>query len=113
MSTAAEALREALSKCKIGEPSQTQTIANINAEYYQSSDAIADGLAKQLTRPILWQQCMERLLADGVEKFYEIGPGRVLTGLMRRIHRKTKVVNVSNLHTLKELLERVPSQVRG
>ena len=113
MSTAAEALREALSKCKIGEPSHTQIIANINAEYYEGSDAIADGLAKQLTCPILWQQCMERLLADGIEEFYEIGPGRVLTGLMRRIHRKTKVVNVSNLHTLKELLERVPSQVRG
>ncbi|MHC4432814.1 MAG: hypothetical protein ACYTBS_13315 [Planctomycetota bacterium] len=51
-------------------------------------------------------------MADGVQEFYEIGPGRVLTGLMRRIHRKTKVVNVSNLHTLKELLERVPGQVR-
>ncbi|KPK38993.1 MAG: hypothetical protein AMJ65_12135 [Phycisphaerae bacterium SG8_4] len=113
MSTAAEALREALSKCEIGEPSQTQTIANINADYYQSSEAIADGLAKQLTCPILWQQCAERLLADGVEEFYEIGPGRVLTGLMRRIHRKTKVVNVSNLHTLTELLEQVPSQIRG
>jgi len=112
MSRAAEALTEALSKCEIGEPSGTATIANINAQYYQSSEAIADGLAKQLTCPILWQQCMERLLADGVEEFYEIGPGRVLTGLMRRIHRKTKVVNVSSLHTLKELLERVPSQVR-
>jgi len=113
MSSAAEALREALSKCEIAEPSGTGTIANVNAEYYQSGEAIADGLAKQLTCPILWQQCMERLLADEVEEFYEIGPGRVLTGLMRRIHRKTKVVNVSSLHTLKELLERVPSQVRG
>ncbi len=113
MSTAAEDLTEALSKCKIGKPSQTQTIANINAEHYQSSEAIADGLTKQLTCPILWQQCMERLLADGFEEFYEIGPGRVLTGLMRRIHRKTRVVNVSSLHALKELLERVPNQIRG
>jgi [acyl-carrier-protein] S-malonyltransferase len=46
---------------------------------------------------------MERLLADGVETFYEIGPGRVLTGLMRRINRKAKVVNVSNLQSIKEL----------
>jgi [acyl-carrier-protein] S-malonyltransferase len=46
---------------------------------------------------------MERLLADGVERFYEIGPGRVLTGLMRRISRKTKVVNVSNLQAIKQL----------
>lgn len=103
MSSAAEALTEALSKCEIGEPSATKTIANITAEYYQSGQEIADGLAKQLTSPILWQQCMERLLADGVEQFYEIGPGRVLTGLMRRIHRKTKVTNVSTLQAVEEL----------
>lgn len=113
MSSAAEALREALSKCEIGEPSQTQTIVNINAEFYQSGQEIADGLAKQLICPILWQKCMERLLADGVEQFYEIGPGRVLTGLMRRIHRKTKVVNVSSLQALKKLLEPAPSQIGG
>jgi [acyl-carrier-protein] S-malonyltransferase len=104
MSSAAETLKEALSNCEISEPSETRIIANIDAEYYRASEIIADGLVKQLTCPILWQQCMERLLADGVEKFYEIGPGRVLTGLMRRINRKTKVVNVSGLQAIKELL---------
>jgi len=103
MSTAADALKEALQNCKIAEPSETRIIANINAEYYQSAKKIAEGLIKQLTCPILWQKCMERLLADGVERFYEIGPGRVLTGLMRRISRKTKVVNVSNLQAIKQL----------
>jgi [acyl-carrier-protein] S-malonyltransferase len=103
MSSAADALREALSNCEIAEPSETKTIANISAEYYLGSREIADGLAEQLTSPILWQQCMERLLADGVEEFYEIGPGRVLTALMRRIHRKTRVANVSSLEALKEL----------
>jgi len=103
MSSAAEALKEALSNCEISEPSETKIIANIDAEYYQSGEKIAEGLVKQLTCPILWQKCMERLLADGVEKFYEIGPGRVLTGLMRRINRKTKVVNVSSLQSIKEL----------
>jgi [acyl-carrier-protein] S-malonyltransferase len=104
MSSAADALREALADCEISEPSQTKTIANINAEYYQSSEEIKDGLVKQLTCPILWQKCMERLLADGVEKFYEIGPGRVLTGLMKRINRKMKVTNLSNLQAIQELL---------
>jgi [acyl-carrier-protein] S-malonyltransferase len=47
---------------------------------------------------------MERLLADGVEAFYEIGPGRVLTGLMKRINRKAKVTNVSDLASLKALV---------
>ncbi|MHC4546585.1 MAG: hypothetical protein ACYSYL_19070 [Planctomycetota bacterium] len=48
---------------------------------------------------------MERLLADGVEKFYEIGPGRVLTSLMKRINRKTKVVNVSCLDAINDLIK--------
>jgi [acyl-carrier-protein] S-malonyltransferase len=47
---------------------------------------------------------MEKLIADGVEDFYEIGPGRVLTGLMRRIDRKINVVNVSSLQAIEGLL---------
>jgi len=105
MSSAAEALRQALSQCRLAELSSAKTLSNISADYYDSADAIADGLARQLTSPILWQKCMERLLADGVERFYEIGPGRVLTGLMRRIHRKTRVVNVSNLESVQKLLD--------
>jgi len=101
MSTAADALKEALQKSQIQEPSETRIIANISAEYYQSAKKIVEGLTKQLTCPIFWQKCMERLLADGVERFYEIGPGRVLTGLMRRISRKTKVVNISDLQVIK------------
>ncbi|HUU18923.1 MAG TPA: ACP S-malonyltransferase [Sedimentisphaerales bacterium] len=104
MSSAAEALKEALSNCEISEPSKIKTIANINAEYYESSAKIAEGLIKQLTCPILWHKCMERLIGDGLEKFYEIGPGRVLTGLMRRINRKIKVVNVSNLDAIKSIM---------
>lgn len=104
MSSAAEALGEALAQCEIAEPTRIQTIANINAEYYPTSEKIKEGLVKQLTRPILWQKCMERLLDDGVETFYEIGPGRILTGLMRRIDRKAQVNNLSSLQAIKELL---------
>jgi [acyl-carrier-protein] S-malonyltransferase len=109
MSSAADVLKEALSNCEISEPSEIKTIANINAEYYESSQKIAKGLINQLTCPILWQKCMERLLTDGVEKFYEIGPGRVLTGLMKRINRKIKVVNVSSLQAIEGLLEHMPN----
>ena len=47
---------------------------------------------------------MERLIADGVECFYEIGPGRVLAGLMKRINRKAKMINVSSAQAINELL---------
>jgi len=104
MSSAADALAEALKKTRISNLSDIKIIANINARYYQIAEDIKKGLINQLTNPILWQKCMERLLADGVEKFYEIGPGRVLTGLMKRIDRKIKVINISNLQSIEELL---------
>ena len=105
MAGAAAELKAALANCTISEP-KTKVIANINAEYYKSSSQIAEGLVKQLVCPILWQKCMERLLADGVEKFYEIGPGRVLTGLFKRISRKTEVINISSAQAISEILGR-------
>jgi len=105
MSGAADVLKEALASCDISEPADIKVIANINADYYENDEKIAQGLTKQLTCPILWQKCMQKLIADGVENFYEIGPGRVLTGLMKRISRKTKVVNLSSLQAINELLK--------
>jgi [acyl-carrier-protein] S-malonyltransferase len=96
MKPAADELAGALAACPIQEPGKIKVIANISADYYTSADAVRNGLVKQLIEPILWQACMEKLLADGIENFYEIGPGRVLTGLMKRINRKTNVVNVSS-----------------
>ena len=103
MAGAADTLKEALQNTDISEPSNIKTIANIDADYYPSAEKIRRGLTKQLTCPILWQKCMEKLLADGFEKFYEIGPGRVLTGLMKRINRKTKVINISSLQAINQL----------
>jgi len=106
MASAAKTLKQALSNCEISEPSDVKIIANINAEYYRSAEEIAEGLIQQLTCPILWQKCMERLLADGVERFYEIGPGKILTGLLKRIHRKANIVNISSAQSLNEILMR-------
>ena len=105
MSTAAEALQQALQQTQISPAASVRTLANITGEYYATTDEVVNGLTRQLTGPILWHKCMERLLADGVEQFYEIGPGRVLTGLMRRISRRTKVTNLRDLGSLKALIE--------
>jgi len=105
MAGAADSLSKAIGNCKISDPGEIKILANISADYYKSGENIAQGLTKQLTCPILWQKCMERLIAEGVEKFYEIGPGRVLTGLMKRINRKIRVINVSSLEAVNELLK--------
>jgi [acyl-carrier-protein] S-malonyltransferase len=129
MSPAAKALSEALALTSIKDPPRpviakfitkpsdiddipairisdlpyVKVIANISAEYYASAAQIREGLTKQLVQPIYWQKCVEKLLADGVEKFYEIGPGKVLTGLMRRINRKTSIENISTAAAISEM----------
>lgn len=112
MASAAESLTRALADVQITQPGVVKTIANVNAEYYDSAEAIARGLALQLTTPILWQKCVERLLADGVEEFYEIGPGRVLTGLMRRIERRAKITNLSTAEALNKLLQNTHFEIK-
>ncbi|MDH7599311.1 MAG: ACP S-malonyltransferase [Sedimentisphaerales bacterium] len=103
MAPAAKTLSDALAKCRIKEPGQIQVVANKTGRYYRSSQEVRIGLVEQLTSPVLWQACMERLLGDGIDTFVEIGPGRVLTGLMRRIDRKARVYNVSDLAGLEAL----------
>ncbi|HAU36848.1 MAG TPA: [acyl-carrier-protein] S-malonyltransferase [Phycisphaerales bacterium] len=82
-----------------------QVIANVDAQAYACPACIKGKLLAQLTGAVRWQQSMEGLLAAGVEKFYEIGPGRVLAGLMRRIDRKAAVVSVNSRETLEKLAE--------
>ncbi|MCP4450541.1 MAG: ACP S-malonyltransferase [Planctomycetes bacterium] len=103
MAPAALALGQALEGCELSDPSPMRVMSNTTADYYPDTNAVRPGLVKQLTSAILWQGCMEKLLAEDIDTFYEIGPGRVLTGLMRRIDRKTRVKNISNLKSLEGL----------
>ncbi len=103
MTPAANLLKDALETAGITQPSNVKIIANIDADYYNGPEYIRQGLIKQLVQPILWQKCMQKLLADGVENFYEIGPSRVLTGLMKRINRKIKVINISDVKSIDAL----------
>ncbi len=103
MFPAAQALSAALSNTRIAEPKRVKVIANITADYYKNAKQIRDSLAKQLTQPIYWQKCIEQLISDGVDTFYEIGPSKVLTGLMRRINRKANIINISDAKQLAKL----------
>ena len=100
MAPAAAILEQVLAGCPIRDPSPIRVMSNVTADYYPDAQSIQYGLVRQLTSPVLWQGCVERLLADGVERFFEIGPGKVLTGLMRRINRRADIVNVSDLASL-------------
>jgi len=99
MAPAAEKLAAVVAASAIRMPN-CQVLANVTAQPYGSVDEIRTGLVRQVTQPIRWMQSMQRMLADGVGRCCEVGPGRVLTGLMRKIDRTAEVVNLSTVEAL-------------
>jgi len=85
-------------------------VANRTASYVTEPAQIKRMLVEQLTSPVLWEKSMRRLKADGVEEFVELGPGRVLTGLAKRIDRKMKTAAVGDMDAVAAL---VSPQGRG
>lgn len=63
-------------------------VANVTGDYYSGAASAADLLTRQVDGAVRWQQGIQKLIADGFDRFYEIGPGRVLTGLLKRIDRQ-------------------------
>ena len=62
--------------------------ANVDTSVHTTPDEIRQRLVAQVTGGVLWEGCIRRMMADGYTQFYEVGPGRVLTGLLKRIDRK-------------------------
>ncbi len=102
MTPAAELFAEALADVQFA-PLDATVIANVDAKPYASADEIEDKLLAQLTSPVRWGESMEYLLAQGMQTPYEVGPGRVLAGLMRRISRQVKVASVNSLAAAEKL----------
>ena len=69
-------------------------VTNVTAEYVTDISATKALLAKQVASSVRWQQSVENMIADGVDTFVEIGPGKTLAGFMRKINRDVKVYNV-------------------
>ena len=103
MKPAAEGLAEVLIDTSFTDP-RVPVIANVNCEFYGSAQVMPEWLTDQLTHPVRWRESMERLLQEGYDHFVEIGPGRVLTGLMRKISRRTSMVTVSTAKDLGQLV---------
>lgn len=78
-------------------------LANVDAQPYGCACSAKGKLLAQLTGSVRWAQSMEHLVAQGVEKFYEIGPGKVLAGLMKRIHRRADFTSLNSRQSLEAL----------
>jgi [acyl-carrier-protein] S-malonyltransferase len=78
---------------------------NVDAELVKDDLRARDTLVRQVTGSVKWEQCMHLLIAQGVQTFIEVGPGKVLCGLMRQIDRSKSCVNVSDDPSLTKTLE--------
>ena len=101
---AGEKLAAELEHVTIGEI-QIPYIANVTADYVTDKAEVKPLLEKQVSSSVRWQQTVERMIADGVDTFVEIGPGKTLSGFMRKISRDVKVVNVEKVEDLEKLQE--------
>ena len=84
---------------------QIPYITNVTAEYVTDSEEIKHLLGRQVYSSVLWQQSVERLIADGTDTFLEIGPGRTLSGFVKKIQRDVKVMNIEKPDDLKKIME--------
>ncbi len=96
MGPAAERLRPELSKVAFADM-EIPVISNVEAKPFGSKVRVPPLLVEQVTAPVRWQESMETVLKMGVDAMVEVGPGKVLSTLMRRIDRKVKVIELNDL----------------
>lgn len=104
MKPAQDRLEEDLKKIKMNKPVYP-VACNVDAELADDDLRVLDTLVRQVTGSVKWDQCMRLLVAQGVETFIEVGPGKVLCGLMRQIDRSKTCLNVGDEGSLKKTLE--------
>lgn len=93
MKPADEALAQALAGMKLT-ACRVPVWSNVDAQPHTDPAEFRELLVKQVLQPVLWEKTLRNLLASGVECFYEIGPGRVLAGLLKRVERKVDCRNI-------------------
>lgn len=93
MKPAGEELAKVLEKTELSEL-QIPYVTNVTAEYVSDISETKALLAEQVASSVRWQESMERMIAEGVDTFVEIGPGKTLAGFMRKINRDVKMYNI-------------------
>ena len=86
---------------------QMPLVTNVDADTIRKGEEAKSALARQVTMPVRWEESMRMLLDEGVTTFVEVGPGRVLTGLMRQIERSVTTLNVEDEKSLAATLDRI------
>jgi [acyl-carrier-protein] S-malonyltransferase len=104
LKSAGTRLKEDLEKIKFKKPS-FDVISNVDTEYYSDDSVIAEKLEKQVYNPVRWEECVRKMIADGVNTFVEIGPGKTLSSFIKKIDKNVNSVNIDSISSLEAYLE--------
>lgn len=103
---AGEALGEVLDTIEVKKP-ELPYVTNVTAQYVTKAEEVKPLLIKQVSSSVKWQQCVEAMIADGVDTFVEIGPGKTLSGFMRKINRNVTVMNIQKKEDFETVVNRL------
>ena len=102
LAEAGDKLAEELATVELGEI-KLPYLSNVTGDYVTDVSEVKELLRRQVASSVKWQQSVERMIADGVDTFLEIGPGKTLSGFMRKINRDVKVLNIEKVEDLEKL----------
>jgi [acyl-carrier-protein] S-malonyltransferase len=109
MKPAANQLNEVLAELDFKDAT-TPIIANVTANPVEKQEEIKDLLVKQLYSPVRWEESVKTMIDNGVTTFIEIGPGKVLSGLVKKIDRSANVFSISDLDSMALTVEKLKGE---
>ena len=102
MKPAGERLEKALEEISVGDL-KIPVVTNVEAEVNTSKDRVKGLLVAQVSSPVRWEESMRKMIEKGIDQVLEIGPGKILSGLMKRIDSHVETKNLEDLQTLKKI----------
>lgn len=104
LTEAGKKLGQVLENVSVSKP-QIPYVANVTAQYVTDAESVKSLLEKQVSSSVRWQQSVEMMIADGVDTFIEIGPGKTLSGFMKKINRNVTVLNIEKIEDVEACAE--------
>ena len=102
MQPAADGIAEAMATLSLTDPA-IPIVANTTAQPLTSAELVKEELLRQLCHCIQWQRSVEHMVNNGVSTFVEIGPGKVLSGLIKRIDKDVKTLNIGDVNAIENM----------
>lgn len=103
MEKASELFRSELKSVSINKANLIRVISNVTGVNYTEADDWADIMACQIMKPVLWEQEMRFAISNGIKRFYELGAGKTLSGMLKRIDKKAECYNLETFEQIKDL----------